>query len=206
MNGNPRVVGDLAHLPTYAFGTRSLTWWGVVGFVAIEGFVLALAGGTYLYLFSQERQWPPPPLLPPPLLWSSAFTILLVASEALNTWIKRTAEAQRLVPLQRGLVAMLAIGAVLLVFRGFELHALNVSWDQNAYGSAVWTLLFLHTLHVATDYGDSLVLTVLMFTKHGDEGRRYVDCSENAFYWRFVVIIWLPIYALVYWAPRLSAS
>jgi cytochrome c oxidase subunit 3 len=206
MNESPRIVGDLAQLPTYAFGARSLTWWGVLGFVAIEGIALALACGTYLYLYSQEPEWPPPPALPPPLLYASAFTMLLLASEVLNTWIKHAAEAERLREVRAGLVGMVGIGAALLALRALELHAVNVWWDQNAYGSVVWTLLFLHTLHLATDYADSLVLTALMFTGHGNEGRRFVDCSENAFYWRFVVLIWLPVYALVYWAPRLSAS
>jgi heme/copper-type cytochrome/quinol oxidase subunit 3 len=35
------------------------------------------------------------------------------------------------------------------------------------------------------------------------EGKRFVDVSENALYWYFVVIAWIPIYGLVYWAPRL---
>jgi len=34
---------DLSELPTHAFGTRSLTWWGVVGFMLIEGTGFALA-------------------------------------------------------------------------------------------------------------------------------------------------------------------
>jgi cytochrome c oxidase subunit III len=46
------------------------------------------------------------------------------------------------------------------------------------------------------------VLDVLFFTGPL-EGRRYVDVSENARYWYFVVLSWLPIYAVVYLAPRL---
>jgi heme/copper-type cytochrome/quinol oxidase subunit 3 len=34
------------------------------------------------------------------------------------------------------------------------------------------------------------------------EGKRYSDVSENALYWYFVVFSWLPIYAVLYWAPR----
>ena len=41
-----------------------------------------------------------------------------------------------------------------------------------------------------------------MFTRHG-RGKRFVDVSENAFYWYFVVLAWLPIYAVVYLVPRL---
>jgi heme/copper-type cytochrome/quinol oxidase subunit 3 len=35
------------------------------------------------------------------------------------------------------------------------------------------------------------------------EGKRFVDVSENAVYWYFVVLSWLPIYAVIYWAARL---
>ena len=36
------------------------------------------------------------------------------------------------------------------------------------------------------------------------DGQRYVDVSENSFYWYFVVASWLPIYAVIYWVPRLT--
>jgi heme/copper-type cytochrome/quinol oxidase subunit 3 len=65
----------------------------------------------------------------------------------------------------------------------------------------VWTLLGLHTLHLVTDAYDTMVLNVLMFTGPL-EGKRFTDVSENALYWYFVVVSWLPIYAVLYWAPR----
>jgi len=91
------------------------------------------------------------------------------------------------------------------VLRGFEFDSLNVLWTDNAYGSAIWMLLVLHTTHIATDWIDTLVLAGLMHGPHGMEGRRFVDCSENAMYWRFVWLCWLPIYFLIYWLPRLSS-
>ena len=42
-----------------------------------------------------------------------------------------------------------------------------------------------------------------MFTRHARD-RRFVDVSENAFYWYFVVLVWLPLYAVIYWVPRLG--
>ena len=75
-------------------------------------------------------------------------------------------------------------------------------WYDNAYGSIMWALLVLHTTHVLTDWVDTVVLTGLMYTKHGMTGRRFVDVSENAMYWRFVWLAWLPIYLLIYWVPR----
>jgi cytochrome c oxidase subunit I+III len=89
------------------------------------------------------------------------------------------------------------------VVRIFEFKNLNVWWDSNAYGSVVWTLLGFHTTHIVTDFLDSLVLTVLMFVGPLEE-KRFVDVSENAMYWYFVVLTWLPIYALIYFAPRVA--
>jgi len=93
------------------------------------------------------------------------------------------------------------VSIAFLVVRGFEFTALNTRWDSDAYGSAVWMLMGLHTTHLITDAYDSLVLTVLMFTGPL-EGKRFVDVSENAAYWYFVVLSWIPIYAVIYWGAR----
>jgi heme/copper-type cytochrome/quinol oxidase subunit 3 len=103
-----------------------------------------------------------------------------------------------------GLVLMSLLGIVPLIVRAFEFPALRVRWDADAYGSIVWLLLGLHTTHLLTDAGDTLVLTALMFTRHGENPRRFSDTSDNAFYWDFVVLSWLPIYFVLYWLPRLG--
>ncbi|MBW8785499.1 MAG: cytochrome C oxidase subunit III [Novosphingobium sp.] len=199
----PSFSTDLEPLPTHAFGHRSLTWWGIIAFFLIEGTAFVLAIAAYFYILDKEQAWPPPPFPPPTMLAGTLFTVLLLLSEIPNTLVKLAAETHDLPRVRRLLVIISLIGAVLMVLRGFELNSLNVLWYQNAYGSAVWMLMVLHTTHIATDWFDTLVLTALMHTDHGGEGRRFVDCSENAIYWRFVWLIWLPIYAMVYWLPRL---
>lgn len=126
---------------------------------------------------------------------------MLIASIWPNVKVKAAAVAENLAAVRVYLVVMSAVGLVLLGIRAFEFTTLNVSWDDNAYGSMTWTLLGLHTVHVATDVADTIVITVLMFTRHG-KGRRFSDVEDNAFYWYFVVVSWLPIYGLIYWAPR----
>jgi heme/copper-type cytochrome/quinol oxidase subunit 3 len=199
----PRFSTDLAPLPTYAFGDRSLTWWGIIAFFLIEGTAFALALAVYFYLLNQEHYWPPPPFAPPGLLAGTLFTILILLSEIPNTVLKAAAEAEDLARTRKLLILLSVIGLVLMVLRAFEFNSLNILWFQNAYGSAIWMLLVLHTTHIATDWVDTLVLTGLMHTKHGSEGRRFVDCSENSVYWRFVWLLWLPIYVVIYWLPRL---
>jgi cytochrome c oxidase subunit 3 len=198
----PRFEGDLTGLPTHAFGHRSLTWWGVVAFFAIEGTAFAVAIGAYFFLQGLEDSWPPEPWLPPDLLAGTLFTILILLSEIPNTIVKRAARRQDLATIRKYLLVLMPFLAVLLVLRAFEFKSLNVLWTDNAYGSIVWALLLLHTTHILTDVADTVVVTALMFTPHSAENRRIVDVEENALYWRFVWLCWLPFYLLIYWAPR----
>ncbi|MDX3899232.1 MAG: cytochrome c oxidase subunit 3 [Sphingobium sp.] len=198
-----RFVGDASTLPDYGFGARSTTWWGVTGFIAIEGAAFALAFAAYFFLMAQEKQWPAS-APPPDLLWGSATVALLLLSEVPNIWLKRAAERMDLRAVRRGLVVMSLIVLPAFVTRGLEYDHLNIGWDRNAYGSITWALLLMHTVHLVTDWVDTLVLTALMHTKHGEKDRRFVDTSENALYWHFIVGSWLLVYVLIYWIPRLS--
>jgi heme/copper-type cytochrome/quinol oxidase subunit 3 len=191
---------EVGALPSFGFGDRSLMWWGTLGLIAIEGSVFALAVFSYFYLRSHSSQWPLDGE-PPVLLWGTLNTAILLASLLPNHWTKQAAERLDLRKVRIGLLVCLAMSVVFLGVRVLEFQALNTRWDADAYGSAVWMLLGLHTLHLATDTFDTAVLAVLMFTGPL-EGRRYVDVSENALYWYFVVYSWLPLYAVIYWAPR----
>jgi heme/copper-type cytochrome/quinol oxidase subunit 3 len=196
-----KAVLDLRELPDHGFGTRSLTWWGTVGMLAIETMTLAIGGAAYLYLMMQQPQWPPNNPVPD-LGLSTAVTVVFLLSLIPNIWLEKKAQKYDLRAVQIGLVVMSLIGAVLVAMRLYEFSHLNVRWDWNAYGSAVWGLLGLHTAHVVTDLVDTIVLATLMFTPHGHKSRRFVDSAENATYWNFVVIVWLPVYAIIYWVPR----
>jgi len=202
MKVQPSFARDVAELPTHAFSYRSLTWWGLIGFMVIEGSAFLLTIAAYFFLMSQEQEWAPRPWLPPDVAAGTVFTIVLLLSEIANTMIKKAAEAYDVEAVRKLLPVMVSIGLFLFVVRGFEFNSLNVLWYDNAYGSIIWALLFLHTTHVLTDWVDTVVLWRLMRTPHGEEPRRLVDTDENALYWRFVWLSWLPIYILIYWAPR----
>ena len=195
-----RVV-DVSPLPTYAFGHRSLLWWGTMGIIAIEGTVVALLIVAYLYLHGRSPDWPPGTFRPPDLLWGTLNTILLLASTIPNQLAKSAAERLDAGQSKLWLSVALIVAAGFHVIRVFEFQTLNVWWDQNAYGSIVWCLLGFHTTHILIDAIDSLVLNVMLFTGHEDPCR-LVDVSENALYWYFVVFSWLPIYAVIYLVPR----
>jgi cytochrome c oxidase subunit I+III len=196
----PRRELDVSGLPSVVFGNRSMIWWGTAGMMLIEGTMFAITVGAYFFLRTRSTDWPPG-LLPPKLTWGTANLIVFVLSAAPAYWTQKVAEKGDLQKTRIGLIVMSTIGVINIVIRFFEFPALMCTWDANAYASAVWTLLGLHTVHIITDWFDTVVLTALFFTSHV-EGRRYMDTSENSDYWYFVVLTWVPIYAVIYLASR----
>jgi heme/copper-type cytochrome/quinol oxidase subunit 3 len=196
------AVINVEKMPRFAFGHRSILWWATIGLIAIEGTMFALVIVSYLYIKGRNPHWAPG-VFPPDLRWGTLNTIVLLASCVPNQLAKNAAERMDLRPVQLWLVVGMVFAVTFNIIRVFEFQALNVWWDTNAYGSVVWTLLGFHTTHIVTDLLDTAVLTVLMFRGPLQE-KRFVDVSENAFYWYFVVLIWLPIYGLIYFAPRVA--
>lgn len=190
---------DVAALPSFGFGHRSLMWWGTLGLMAIEGTVFALCIATWFYLRTQNAIWPPG--RPPDWAWGLANSALMLASLWPNHLAKQAAERLDLPAARRWLAVMTAIGLAVLAIRWGEFEHLNTHWAADAYGSVVFLLLGLHTVHLVTDTWDTGVLAVLLHTGPL-EGRRFVDVSENALYWMFVVFSWLPVWAVLYVAPR----
>jgi cytochrome c oxidase subunit III len=192
---------DVAHLPDFAFGDRSPLRWGMLGMIAIEGAGFALLAATYLYLRGRVPNWPPE-VAPPMLLWGTINLLLTFGSAVPNELAKRAANRLESGRAMLWLAVCIVLGLGLVAIRALEFSALNVWWDTNAYGSIVWTLLGLHTAHLVTDLGDSIVL--FWFARRGPlDGHRLVDIAENAVYWYFVVAAWVPVYLLIYVAPRI---
>jgi len=199
----PRFKTDVAGLPSFKFGPSSLTWWGILGYMVIEGAAFALTFAAYFFLMSHEAGWPPEGRRAPDILAGTLFTIVILASEIPNTAIKKAARKGDVAAIRSLMPVMVVVGVILMIIRGFEFNSLNCLWTDNAYGSIIWALLFLHTVHILTDWFDTIVLWALIRTPLAYEGRRQVDVDENSLYWRYVWLLWIPIYLMIYWVPRL---
>jgi cytochrome c oxidase subunit 3 len=196
-----RIALDVSVLPDVVFGHRSLIWLGTVGMMAIEGTMFAIVIASYFYLRTRTTDWPPG-VSNPALTFGTLNLIVFLLSGFPNQWTKKAAEKGDARKSRIGLLIMSGVAVANMALRVFEFPSLNCGWDSNAYGSAVWMLLGLHTVHLVTDAFDTFVLTALSF-RDPIEGRRFMDISENGEYWYFVLLTWVPIYFVIYIAPRI---
>jgi heme/copper-type cytochrome/quinol oxidase subunit 3 len=192
---------DVAALPSYGFSHRSLMWWGNLGMVTIEGTAFGFMILIYFYLRSRSNAWPDGGRAPD-LLFGTINLAIILASAVPNYFAQHAAGACDRHRVRHWLYLCSAFGIALCVVRWFEFTALNVRWDDGAYGSTVWVLLGFHTFNLVTDVADTLVLTAVTYSQPV-EGKRYVDIAENCGYWYFVVLSWLPIYGVIYFGARL---
>jgi cytochrome c oxidase subunit I+III len=155
---------------------------------------------AYIFLKWREPDWPPG-FAPPDLRWGTITTLIVLASAIPNELTRRAAEKLDLQRARLWIWISVLFAAAFCVTRALEFTALNVWWDSNAYGSVVWTLLGVHTAHVVTDVIDTGVLATMLVIAPVD-ANRLVDVAENASYYYFVIGSWLPIYAVLYLAPR----
>jgi heme/copper-type cytochrome/quinol oxidase subunit 3 len=197
----PRTALDVGELANYAFGSRTVLWWATMCMIVIEGTAFALVITSYLYLKGRVPHWPPG-VGEPAMVWGTVNVLLMLVSVIPNELTKRAAERFDRKAVKLWISVCILFAVVFTVVRFLEFSTLNVRWDTNAYGSVTWVLLGFHTVHLLTDFADTIVLAVIMFIGPVDE-HRFVDVSENSFYWYFVVISWVPIYAVLYFAPRL---
>ena len=171
----------------------------VVGLL-IEGTAFAFMIVIYFYLRSLAPTWPDSGRAPD-LLWGSVNLAIIVASTLPNWLAQRAAQDRDHRAVRLWLYVCSAFGIALSGVRWLEFQALNVRWDEGAYGSVVWVLLGFHSFNLVTDVLDTFVLTAVTYAKPL-EGKRFVDIAENCGYWYFVVLTWLPIYAVVYFGAR----
>ena len=191
---------DVSGLPSYGFAHRSLMWWGNAGMMTIEGVAFGFMVVIYFYLRDISRVWPDAGS-PPDLLWGTLNLAVILVSAVPNSLAQEAALDRSLPRVRIWLYVCSAFGIALVAVRWFEFGALNVRWDDGAYGSVVWVLMGLHSFNLLTDVLDTFVLTAVTYSKPV-EGKRFVDIAENCGYWYFVVLTWLPIYAVVYFGAR----
>ena len=169
--------------------------------MVIEGTTLAVCCASYLYLRKNVPAWPPERVPLPSLVVPTLNVLLLL----LVIWPMRRVEkaARRLDAgaVRRGLTIAVLLGLVATVLRWWEFAALNVRWDQNAYGSAAWATLGFHATLLLVDTLETAAIAAIFHFAPLEE-KHFTDASDAAFYQYFLSLVYVPLYVLLFLAPR----
>ncbi|HYG65187.1 MAG TPA: cytochrome c oxidase subunit 3 [Thermoanaerobaculia bacterium] len=195
-----RPVIDVSELPSVVFGSRAPIWWGVVGLVTIESMGFALLAAAYFYLRGGASEWPPPGVINPPLALTTTALLVLLASSFCMHEAAKAAKRAELGRILRWLIATAGLGYVFLVLRGFEFASMSYEWRSHAYGSIVWVIVGIHTLHILTSAVEKTIFIVL-FIRGPVEDKHLTDVATNEVYWHFVSLSWLVFYVILYLEP-----
>jgi heme/copper-type cytochrome/quinol oxidase subunit 3 len=196
-----RALIDVSALPTVVFGSRATSWWGMMCFMAIESLTLAICAVSYFYLRKNFQAWPPEGTGLPSLLLPTILVIALIASNALAITLDRAAKKEDFARTRILLAVSTFVGLALFIGRIFEFQSLNTSWDTNAYGSIAWAVLAFHGSLMLMDVLETGGLALVYFLGK-PQRKHYVHASENAIYWGFTTLSWVPLYVIVFWGPR----
>jgi len=196
-----RTLVDVSALPTVVFGSRATTWWGMMCFMAVESTTLAICAASYFYLRKNFSAWPPEGTRLPSLLVPTLSLGALLASNGIARALDRAAKAEDFARTRLLLIIGTLAGIALFCLRLFEFKSLNTSWDANAYGSIAWTTMGLHASLLFMDTMETGGLAVLFLLGRAQR-KHYVHASEDAIYWYFTTLSWVPLYLILIWGPR----
>ncbi len=193
---------DVSDLPAYEISNRAPLWWGQLLLCVIEGSMFAILIAMYFYLRLSVDVWPPSRVRLPGIGMPTWGLIPLLLSAGASYIASEGAKKNRRALMLGGLVGNIVLALVFLAFRFTEWRTFNFTWASDIHGTMVWSILFLHTLDVIADLLMTLVLIVILaIGRYGPKQRLGVHVDSVV--WYFLVLIWLPLYAVLYWGPRI---
>jgi cytochrome c oxidase subunit 3 len=195
-----RAVLDVRDLPSVVYGSRVVTWWGTVGFMAAETTTLAAVLAAYYYVMGSYTSWPPL-RTPPPDLFLPTISLLVLIGALVPTYVfKKAVEKLDIEKTKRWMWIAVAVMLAAAVLRFFEFASLNVRWDANTYASVAWAVLLVHYTLLLGDTLETLLFATIV--TRGAPDRYLPGVSEDAMYTFFMVAVWIPCYVTVYLVPR----
>ncbi len=212
------VGGD--HTPVVQIGLR----YGMIMFIASEVmffvawfwsffemtiFHEARAGATFdsanvIYEgLSAWASWPPPGVKTfDPFHLPLLNTAILLASGTTVTWAHHALQHGDRKSTRTGLILTIILGSVFTLVQAIEYAEAGFSYSGTLYGSAFFMSTGFHGAHVLIG---TIFLTVclLRLMAGGFTPKKHFGFEAAAWYWHFVDVVWLFLFAFVYVAPKL---
>lgn len=193
---------DVARLPTIRLDSRAPIYQGQVGMMLIEGALFAALLAVYMYVSIGFDVWPPPGIATPDL-WIPSVALGILLLSCIPMYLGGEAALR---DDWTGVLVWtcvnIAMSVVFLVLRTIEFNRLDYKWSSNIYGSIVWCVMGLHTMHAIADTVESMAIAVVIAL--GWRGpKQKLAVKVDGLYWYFVAGVWIPFYFLFFIYPRI---
>lgn len=170
---------------------------GMVVFIASETMFFSALFATYYNLKARTEVWPPPHVHLEQIGPALGTAFLLCSSLAMFPML-RALERRNFAAASAWLYAAIlgGLGYIGVAMHGYSNQSFGMR--SSAYGSIYVTMTGFHLLHVAAGV---LMLLGLYFGLRSPTFRtvRHEGAEAISYYWHFVTIMWIGIYATVYW-------
>ncbi|MGW5643990.1 aa3-type cytochrome oxidase subunit III [Saccharopolyspora sp. NPDC003752] len=177
---------------------------GTIVWLASE---LMFFAGLFAMFFTvkaqSEGEWPPPPTelnLP----YALPFTIILVASSFTCQWGVFAAERGDVFGLRRWYVITLIMGTIFVLGQAGEYYTLvtehATTIASSAYGTVFYMTTGFHGLHVIGGL-IAFVFLIIRTKLSKFTPAQAIAAIVVSYYWHFVDIVWIGLFAVIYLVP-----
>jgi cytochrome c oxidase subunit III len=129
-------------------------------------------------------------------------TLILLLSGTTVTWAHHALQTGDRTGAKWGLLLTIILGISFTAFQAIEYAEAGFSYDGSLYGSAFFMATGFHGAHVII--GTLFLIVCLMrLMAGGMKPDKHLGFEFAAWYWHFVDVVWLFLFAFVYVAPYL---
>lgn len=196
---------DVSYLRPYEISSQAPLWWGQFLLTVIEATMFSLLIAAFLYVRLRVDVWPPPGDQFPHVLLPTLALIPLFLSTIGSYLASEGAKKNNRKGMVIGLALNLVLAGTFFAMRVVEWHSFNYSYKADSFGTYMWAVMALHSF----DYVASMIETAVLFVivASGRFGpRERTGVHVDSVLWYFVVLIWIPLYIVMYWGPRILES
>ncbi len=155
--------------------------------------------------------WPPPNVETfDPFHLPLMNTLILLLSGTTVTWAHHALQQGDRNGAKAGLALTVALGMIFTVIQAYEYSVAGFAFgnsgattNANLYGSAFFMATGFHGEHVVIGTIFLAVCLLRLFLGHFTP-KKHFGLEAAAWYWHFVDVVWLFLFAFVYVAPRLA--
>ena len=125
-------------------------------------------------------------------------TLILLLSGCFATWAHHAlVHDNDRAAMKKGLIGAIVLGAIFTVLQGYEYSHAAFGFAGNIYGATFFMATGFHGFHVIVGTIFLAVCLIRVYKGHFTQ-ERHVGFEAAAWYWHFVDVVWLFLFAAIY--------